>query len=70
MLFGCVVHFVDVIRDPCDVWAMPSDGDDEAEEEEGERGAVASRLHKTKARKGVKVDIDLGLSAYANATRY
>lgn len=49
-----------VARDPSDDW------EESDSEEEGLEGAGA----KVKPKKGVKIDIDLGLSAYANATRF
>ena len=48
-----------LVRDPSDEWEE-SDSSGEELEDTGT---------KVKPKKGVKVDIDLGLSAYGNATR-
>lgn len=63
VLFLADHFFVGGSRDPSDDW------EESGSEEEGLEGA-ANTGAKVKPKKGVKVDIDLGLSAYANATRF
>lgn len=53
-----------IARDPVAEW----EGSDDSEEEGPEQADDAAAEVKPK-KKGTKVDIDLGLSAYANATR-
>ena len=51
------------------VYSDYSDSSEEdEEEEEDEEGGAAMKTKKKKT--GIKVDINLSLSAYANATRY
>ncbi len=52
-----------IFSDPSDNW--DDDGDDGDDDDDDEEEAVP----KAKPKKGTKVDIDLGLSAFANATK-
>lgn len=60
-LLSLIVIYLLVARDPIDEW------EESDSEEEGLEEATAAKVKPKK--KGTKVDIDLGLSAYANATR-